>query len=490
MPAVAIIGAGPSGLAAAKAMMEHGISPVIYDCADNLGGMWGGPSRGAWSSYARTNLSYFSCGFSDFPWPDGTEVFPKRYRVVEYLRAYARAFGVNTQIQYHTIVRSVDPIGPHKWRVTTQCGDSVEARVFDHVIVATGVFSKPHIPYFEGLDRYQGAVYHSADCYLDDLNRERMENKTVLVVGAAFSGTEIAGQALNYAESVTVGFRNPMWFVPRWVQPWEGGPKYPSDLVFYSRSPDNPLIKGARNCLRHLGGDPGEISPELAFDDIDTAPLNVVTTDDFLPLVAQGKLKVKRSKAFAFDEKGALYSDGTRQDFDAVVFCTGYISSLPFLNPEVLQKLEFNPSDQLQPVILHRQVFHPEMPGLAFVGYYRGPYLPIMELQSRWIARVASGDISPPSLEEMQSGLNIEREIRSRHPRPQFPHGDYVGLADGLAKAVGAFPEGDEVADMASYIAEGPVISAQYRLTGPHAKPDLARKMIKAAPAPLLDVAG
>jgi len=488
-PTVAVIGAGPSGLASAKALLEHGLEPVVYDNADDIGGMWGGPSRGAWSSYARTNLSYFSCGFSDYRWPEGTDVFPKRYSMIEYLRGYAAEFGLTQYIQFKTQVQSVEPLGGHKWKVTTQSGGKVEERIFDNVIVATGVFSQPYIPFFEGLlERYQGEVYHSADCYLDELNRENFANKKVLVVGAAFSGTEIAAKLLEYNSDVTVGFRKPAWFLPRWIQPWEDGPKYPTDLVFYNRSSDNPLMKNPRGYLKQLGGDPSEISPELAFDDISTAPLNVITTDDFIPLVRDGKIKVKRSKAFGFDEAGVLYSDGTREDFDAVIFCTGYVSCLPFLTEEVRETLEFDPLDQLQPVILHRQVFHPHLPGLAFVGYYRGPYLPIMELQSRWAARVFAGEIPGPALADMENGLNIEREIRNRRPRPQFPHGDFVGLADSLAKDVGVYPTGDAVADMAKYISEGPVVAAQFRLVGPNAKPELARQMIKATPAPLLDV--
>ena len=488
MRSVAVIGSGPSGLAAAKALVEHGLDPVVFEGADAIGGMWSGPGRGAWSSCARTNLSCFSCAFSDFPWPEGCDVFPRRDAIIGYLRHYAETFGLMSRICLGTRVESVEPEGEHRWLVTSRdSGEKPETSVFDWVVVASGVFSRPFIPHFEGLSRFRGRVHHSSDCSSGEEIHARFDGARVLVVGTAFSGTEIAALLAPVAASVTVGFRNPMWFLPRWVRLSEGGPSYPVDMVLYNRKPSNPLNVNPRRALLDLGGDPGAVSPELAFDDIDSAPLNVVTAEGFLSLVADGKIAVKRSGSFAFDEDGVIYADGTRQDLDAVVMCTGFIAGLPFFGQPLLNILEFDPADQLQPLLLHKQVFHPELPGLCFVGYYRGPYFPVMELQGRWVARVAAGEIPPPHVDDQLVGVEAERKIRYRRPRPQFPHGDYVRLADDLAREVGVFPEGDEVGDLERHLREGPLLSAHYRLVGPHARPELARQTIQAAPAPHLE---
>jgi dimethylaniline monooxygenase (N-oxide forming) len=487
MPTVAVIGSGPSGLAAAKSFVEAGIEPVVFDSAPDIGGMWGAPGRGAWSSYARTNLSKFSCTFSDYSWPQRTDIFPMRRTVIDYLRGYVEEFRLQRYLRLSTTVEGVEAAGPHLWNVTTVHEGVRETRAFDWVVVASGVFSRPFVPEFDGLPAFQGKIYHAADCYSEEVNRENFAGKKVLIIGAAFSGTEIAGQIVDFATEVTVGLRNPMWFVPRWVKPWPDAPLFPADLVFYTREPGNPLMTRPRAYLRELGGDPGTVCPDLAFDNINTAAMTVVTSDDFLALVGASRIKVKRSKAFAFDDKGVIYSDGTRADLDAVVMCTGYSSSLPFLSQDILDTIEFDPRDQLQPVLLHHQVFHPKLPGLAFVGYYRGPYFPIMELQGRWVAGIASGEIPPPTLAEMQKGVDIERAIRNRRPRPQFPHGDYVRLADGFAREIGVFPEGPEVADVVARLQEGPLVASNFRLVGPHARPQLARTMMLSTPAPLLD---
>ena len=487
MPSVAVIGTGPSGLAAAKAMLEQGVEPVVFDSAPDIGGMWSAPGRGAWSSYARTNLSKYSCVFSDFTWPQRTDVFPLRRNVVDYLRGFVQEFRLARNLRLNPLVERVEQVAPHRWRLTPRSDGRREVQDCDWVVVATGVFSRPFVPEFEGLPSFQGKIYHAADCYSEEVNRANFAGKRVLIVGAAFSGTEIAGQLSGFAKKVIVGLRNPMWFVPRWVKPWSDAPLFPADLVFYTRRPDNPMNVRPRAYLRALGGDPGQYSRDLAFDDIESSPLTVVTSDDFLQLVGDGKVVAKRSRAFAFDTTGVLYSDGTRDDLDAVVMCTGYASSLPFLSPDILATVEFDPRDQLQPVLLHHQVLHPDLPGLAFVGYYRGPYFPVMELQARWVASIASGEIPPPSLAEMRKGVEIERGIRNRRPRPQFPHGDYVRLADGFAREFGAFPEGAEVIDMAARLEEGPLVAANYRLIGPNAKPQLARAIMLSTPAPLLE---
>jgi dimethylaniline monooxygenase (N-oxide forming) len=487
MDGVAVIGSGPSGLVAAKSVAEHGLEPVVFESAGAVGGMWGGPGRGAWSSSARTNLSYFSCAFSDFPWPDGSAVFPVRENIVTYLEDYATEFGLREHIKFGQCVESIRPAGRHQWQINYRTDGRAESAVFYDVIIATGIFSATFIPNFPGLADYRGSVHHAAECDSIEGIRERFAGKRVLVVGAAFSGTEIACLMTDCAASVTVAFRHPMWFVPRWIPAEPGGSRYPLDLVVYSRRGDNPMIRTPRQFLREIGGDPGDISPELAFDRDSEPPLTIVITDEFPAQVRSGAVAVKRTAELGFDASGALFSDGSRLDVDAVVMCTGYTTRLPFFDDDVLRTISFDPHEQFLPTLLHRHVFHPDLPGVAFVGHYRGPYFPVMELQARWVARVFAGELSPPSKAEMLDGIEDERRLRAQKPRPQFPHGDFVGLADGLAREVGVYPELGETHPLRQHIARGPVVPAHYRLVGPQAKPELAQGAILATPSPLLD---
>jgi Flavin-binding monooxygenase-like/Family of unknown function (DUF6314) len=128
------------------------------------------------------------------------------------------------------------------------------------------------------------------------------------------------------------------------------------------------------------------------------------------------------------------------KDVDALLFCTGYKPSFPFFSPEILSLLQFSPSDTFHPLLLHRCIFHPSLPNLGFVGMYRGPYFGIQELQARFVASVFYGARAAPSTQEQLAGIEREARIRNAVPRPQFPHGDYVGLATALAREIGAAP--------------------------------------------------
>jgi dimethylaniline monooxygenase (N-oxide forming) len=358
--------------------------------------------------------------------------------------------------------------------------------VFDQIVIAGGFFAAPFRPEFPGLADFAGDVLHSTDCGTAATLYARCSGKRVLVVGAAFSGTEIAAELARYA-LVTVTLRHPMWYVPRWVQATDGGPHYPLDLVIYNRCEDNPLLRDPHLFLRRVGGDPGAASDELSFDRGAELPMTIIISDEFLDLVRGGAVAVKRSATLRFDRDGVTYADGANQPFDIVILCTGFSTELACLDPATLGTLGFDGRDQLQPELLHRSMFHPDLPGLTFVGHYRGPYFPVMELQSRWIARILAGELPTPDRITMLAGAAEEKAMRARMPRPQFPHGDFVGLADGLAREIGVFPTLADSDPLLVRVMQSPLVPAQYRLTGPHAKPELARAMIAATPAPVLD---
>jgi dimethylaniline monooxygenase (N-oxide forming) len=161
-PDVAVLGTGPSGLAAAKALLEHGIRPVVFEAEAEPGGMWEAAGRGAWSDLARTNISRYNCMFSDFPWPADSDVFPFRRDLSLYLRHYAESFGLFLHVRFGTCVTSVRPAGDGRWRVEWHETDgALGAAEFDQVVVASGFSATPFAPAFPGLAAFAGEVLHS-----------------------------------------------------------------------------------------------------------------------------------------------------------------------------------------------------------------------------------------------------------------------------------------------------------------------------------------
>ena len=111
------------------------------------------------------------------------------------------------------------------------------------------------------LGQFRGEIRHAAQCDSAAANRDAFTGKRVLVVGAAFSGTEIACQIAPYVAMVTVSLRRPMWFIPRFVAARPGGHRYPYDLVFFNRSPENRLLRKPHLFLSEIGGDPAPFRP-------------------------------------------------------------------------------------------------------------------------------------------------------------------------------------------------------------------------------------
>ncbi|PVF95110.1 FAD/NAD(P)-binding domain-containing protein [Serendipita vermifera] len=220
---VAIIGAGPSGLAAAKILLHnhpHGtFLPTVFEKLSHVGGLW--PVRE--DDYANivhpdmpTNLSKHTISFSGLSWDSLSSdhdmeipMFPKAHQVGKYLQQYANKYiptnhlNLNCEVLHAFRDRS-DNIG--KWRVewrganpdhaeTNPAGD-LQVSHFDYLLVASGFFSKPSVPDLPGLAKFTGKVIHSSRMndlgdIIDENNRGNVDNN-IVVIGGSMSGAEAA----------------------------------------------------------------------------------------------------------------------------------------------------------------------------------------------------------------------------------------------------------------------------------------------------------
>ena len=127
---IAVIGAGVSGLAAAKCLLEEGLEPMIYEQAPQIGGLWNYDEAlpdggGVMYRSLRTNTSKHTMAFSDFPLPETAPDFLPHIEVLQYLRDYAAHFGLHTYIHLNTIVKSVEPIAQGQWTVCTRSPERI-----------------------------------------------------------------------------------------------------------------------------------------------------------------------------------------------------------------------------------------------------------------------------------------------------------------------------------------------------------------------------
>lgn len=141
---IAIIGAGPSGLAAAKAVLEQGLTPVVFEKAETLGGVWR-PDGLAWPQM-QVNISRHNGVFSDFPWEEKKSDFPVTPEMYDYLLAYAKHFNLEPQIKYGHCVINVSQ-QDKGWRIRYAENENEHEDYYDAVIVASGRYGSPQLPH-------------------------------------------------------------------------------------------------------------------------------------------------------------------------------------------------------------------------------------------------------------------------------------------------------------------------------------------------------
>lgn len=149
--------------------------------------------------------------------------YPPREVLFDYIKGRVEKAGVKDWVRFRTVVRWVDyDEATKQFSVTVKdlVKDVQTTELFDDVIVCSGHFSTPNVPFFPGLDRFQGRVLHAHDF------REALEfkDKNVMVVGSSYSAEDIGSQCWKYgAKSVTACYRTkPMKF--HWPDNWETKP--------------------------------------------------------------------------------------------------------------------------------------------------------------------------------------------------------------------------------------------------------------------------
>ncbi|MDQ3716108.1 MAG: NAD(P)/FAD-dependent oxidoreductase, partial [Actinomycetota bacterium] len=204
---VAIIGAGPSGLGQLRAFEQARQAGaevpevVCFEKQSDWGGLWnytwrtgldefGDPVHGSMYRYLWSNGPKECLEFADYTFNEhfGKPIpsFPPREVLADYITGRAEASGVRQHVQFRTAVRWVAFDGANdRFEVTVESLSDKSTRVehFDYVIVATGHFSVPNMPDYEGFSRFPGRVLHSHD--FRDANE--FAGKDLLVMGSSYS---------------------------------------------------------------------------------------------------------------------------------------------------------------------------------------------------------------------------------------------------------------------------------------------------------------
>jgi dimethylaniline monooxygenase (N-oxide forming) len=473
--AVAVLGAGPAGLAAARWLKQHGLEPVVFEAADRVGGQWNGASRlsGTWTGM-RTNTSRELSAFSDLEHAPGTAVFPRQDHMLDYLERYAAKFGVAPHVRLRTRVERLERADGDRWLVRTRCDGSTAALLFRRVVVATGRHVAPDLPHIPGLDTFTGELgaVHSHRY----AGAEPFRGKHAVVAGCSISALEVASElAYRGAASVTATYRRQRYVVPKLIA------GVPADHVLFTRAAalaaeradPAALAEGLRAMIVAAGGNPTQYGAPAP--DPNVLAAGITMSQHFLPAVAEGRI-VPRPWIAAVDGRRIEFADGTHCDADALLLGTGYRLSLPWLEPAIAATVELDAHH----LSLHAHTFHPDLPGLAFLGLYDqvGPLLPVLELQARWIAYAFAGVVRAPTATEMEEGVEECRARRAESRNVAMPT-----MARLFARNAGVEPDLDRWRGLERALLFGPLAPISYRLEGPDCVPDAAERVAAAAAA-------
>lgn len=346
---VAVIGAGPSGLAATRALTRRGFTVHGYELSDGVGGLWDidAPRSTVYES-AHLISSRTTTEFAEFPMPAGTPDYPSHRHLREYFRAYADRFGLAEHFTFGTCVTAVEPDGD-RWRVTADGPGEPISRTHDAVVVANGTLSEPRMPQFDGT--FDGEIFHTAEYK----RPTRFAGKRVLVVGGGNSGCDIAVDAVHHAASVDISLRRGYHFVPKYMF------GRPADTLSRGK-PLPPALKKRvdKRLLRMFTGDPTRLGfPEPDHDLYESHP---VVNSLILHHVGHGDIAV-RPDVDRLDGDGVRFVDGTRREYDVIVLATGYRLHYPFLDRRLLNWPEGSGAPEL-----YLQIASPTADGLFVVG--------------------------------------------------------------------------------------------------------------------------
>jgi hypothetical protein len=189
-----------------------------------------------------------------------------------------------------------------------------------------------------------------------------------------------------------------------------------------------------------------------------------VTSDDLLHLLKSGDIQV-RPNIERIDGAEIVFEDGSQAQPTSIVFCTGYARNFPFLSVSRSESVAVLPDFSIE---LYKHVFHPELPGLSFVGMCRvqGSVFPIIELQARWVARVLAGKIPLPLADRMRADIDARRRRHKKLGIAPMRVG-FLEYADEIAREIGAQPRLWRHPRRLRSLLTGPADASHFRLDGP-----------------------
>jgi cation diffusion facilitator CzcD-associated flavoprotein CzcO len=330
----AVIGAGMSGILSGIRLREAGYDDfTIYEKADRVGGTWRENTYPGISCDVPSHL--YSYSFE--PNPNWSHRFSPGGEIEDYFEDVARKYGVMERIVFGAEIARAD-FANGRWRLETKDGRRDEA---DVVIAATGVLHHPKYPDIEGLDRFEGACFHSARWD----HSVPLDGRRVGIVGTGSTAVQIVGAITDRVAKLSLFQRTAQWIMP------QENPAYSeAERAEFRRHPE--LVKKLHEDMALLfsafsNGLVDAHSPQMkAIEDACLANLEqnvrdpalreklrpnykaackrLVMSADFYPAIQKPQAEVVTEGIERVEAKGVCTRDGRLHELDVLVLATGF----------------------------------------------------------------------------------------------------------------------------------------------------------------------
>lgn len=374
-----IVGAGSSGITAAKNLKQLGIPFEVFEREDGVGGNWyyGKPHS---SVYRSTHLisSKPLTEYMDYPMPAAYPDYPSHEQVLAYFKAYVAHFGLAPYIQFNMGVERVAPADDGGWDVRLSSG---EMRRYAGVIIANGHNWCPKYPDYPG--EFHGARLHSADYKTPDV----LEGKRVLVLGAGNSGCDIAAESATHAAKTFHSTRRGYYYMPKYIF---GRPAdQVGEQLLTLRAP-LALRRAVAGVLYRVSvGDLtrfGVRAPDHKL--FETHPI----VNSQMPYYLSHGDIIPKPDVREFRGDSVAFVDGTSEPIDLIIYATGFRIVFPFMEESLLNWRDGHPS-------LYLNVFHPTYDNLFVAGLIQpdSGQFGLVDRQCQLIARFIRAQRSNPT---------------------------------------------------------------------------------------------
>jgi cation diffusion facilitator CzcD-associated flavoprotein CzcO len=336
---IVVVGSGFAGLAMAVRLREAGFSAVVVlERGDEVGGTW----RDNTYPGAACDVPSHLYSFSFAPNPDWSRSFSGQTEILDYLRRTAARSGVAPLVRFgHEVTAARWDAAAGRWQVTST-GGAFSTR---YLIGAMGPLAEPQIPDIPGVDRFEGATWHSARWN----HGYDLSGKRVAVVGTGASAVQLVPQIQPLAGHLDLYQRTPPWVMARRDRAITRVERRLFRLLPAAQLAVRASIYWARECfflgfrrapallwaaqrrarrqLRSQVPDRAlraKLTPSYAL-----GCKRVLLSNDYYPALTQPNVDVVAGGIDSFTRRGVVDSHGVERPADVVIFATGFHATDP-----------------------------------------------------------------------------------------------------------------------------------------------------------------